>query len=490
MDLTTLSIAQTADLLAKGETTSTAVTEAYLKRIDELNPKLNAYLSVFHDTARAEAAASDERRQSGQTLGVLDGIPLALKDNLSTKGQATTAASKMLEDYQPLYDATAVRKLREAGAVILGKTNMDEFAMGSSTENSAYGLSRNPWDMERVPGGSSGGSAVAVAADLCAGALGSDTGGSIRQPASLCGIVGLKPTYGLVSRYGLLAMASSLDQIGPMTKTVEDAEILLTAIAGEDRFDATTLKNITMEFSQADAVPSLEGICVGLPKEYFAEGLDPQVKETVREAVAQLEKLGATIKEVSLPSSPLALAAYYIICPVEVASNMARYDGIRYGASVEREAGDHTLLEVYKQTRSQYLGSEVKRRIMLGTYASSAGYYDAYYKKAMQVRSLIKKEFEDIFKEVDVLATPVAPTVAFKFGEKTSDPLAMYLEDVNTVPANPAGVPAISIPCGFVNGLPVGLQLIGSHLGEAMLMRVAKTYEQSTNWHTQKPKVG
>lgn len=492
-NLTALTIKETAEGLATGQFTSEQVTQAYLDRIDELNPKLNAYLSVFRDTALVAARESDERRKSGKSRGVLDGVPIALKDNLSTQGQATTAGSKILENYQPLYDATVVRKLKEAGAVILGKTNLDEFAMGSSTENSAYGPSKNPWDTERVSGGSSGGSAVAVAADLCAGALGSDTGGSIRQPASLCGIVGLKPTYGAVSRYGLLAMASSLDQIGPMTKTVEDAAILLEAIAGEDQYDSTTIKDLSLHLlsmnQSSDTSTPLSGLRIGIPKEYFAEGIDPEVERTVREAIAELEQLGATIVPVSLPTSPLALAVYYVITPVEVASNMARYDGIRFGQSVEREAGTHSLLEVYTQSRAQYLGKEVKRRIMLGTYASSAGYYDAYYNQAMKVRALIKKEFETIFTQVDILATPVTPTPAFKIGEKSSDPLTMYLADINTVPVNPAGVPGLSVPCGFVNGLPVGLQLIGPHLGEAALLKAALAYEQVTEWHKQRPSI-
>lgn len=488
MELTSLTIIETAQLLASGKTTSLEVTNAYLDRIEALNPTLNAYITVFADTAREAAAASDARRQVGTTLGALDGIPLALKDNLSTKGQRTTAASKILDNHLPLYDATVVKKLKETGAVILGKTNLDEFAMGSSTENSAYGPSKNPWDTDRVPGGSSGGSAVAVAADLCAGALGSDTGGSIRQPASLTGIVGMKPTYGMVSRYGLLAMSSSLDQIGPMTKSVADAQLLQEIIAGPDQYDATALPNENRTMQQ---VKDLQGLRIGIPAEYFGEGMDAEVEQTVRQAIGELKKLGAEIIPVSLPSTPLALAAYYIICPVEVASNMARYDGIRFGESIERETGDHTLLDVYKQTRSRYIGAEVKRRIMLGTYTSSAGYYDAYYNKAMKVRALIKQEFETVFETVDILATPVSPTVAFKFGEHTSDPLAMYLEDVNTVPVNPAGVPALSVPCGFVTKdgkkLPVGLQLIGPHLGDNLILEVAKQYEQATNWRTTKP---
>lgn len=493
---TSLTISETAELLDRGEITSLQVTEAYLTRIEKLNPVLGAYLTVLEDSARLQAKASDERRAGGKSLGELDGIPLAIKDNFSTKGQRTTAGSKILERYQPLYDATVVAKLKAAGAVILGKTNLDEFAMGSSTENSAYGASKNPWDHSRVPGGSSGGSAVAVAADLCAGALGSDTGGSIRQPASLCGVVGLKPTYGRVSRYGLIAMASSLDQIGPLTKSVEDAELLFELIRGQDRFDSTTLPSSSTGqrkdrgFGIPDQVGNdIKNLKIGVPKEYFGEGMDVEVELLVKAAITELEKLGASIVEVSLPTSPLALAAYYIICPVEVASNMARYDGIRYGESLYQGDEKYGLTEIYKKTRAKYLGSEVKRRIMLGTYASSAGYYEAYYNKAMQVRSLIKKEFDAVFSQVNCLAAPVSPTVAFKLGERTDDPLAMYLADVNTVPINIAGVPAVSLPCGFIKELPVGLQLIGPHLGEAVLFTLARAYEQATDWHRRKPSV-
>ncbi len=490
MELTSLTLKETAELLASGKTTAVAVTQAYLDRITELNPKLNAYLSVFTETALAAAEQSDERRAHNQSLGVLDGIPIALKDNMSTQGQPTTAASKILEEYRPLYDATVVKKLKEAGAVILGKCNLDEFAMGSSTENSAYGPTKNPWDTNRVPGGSSGGPAVAVAADLCVAALGSDTGGSIRLPAAFCNIVGLKPTYGSVSRYGLLAMASSLDVIGPMTKTVEDAALIHEVIKGRDPFDSTTIDPQSV-INQKESTTDLTGKKIGIPKEYFGAGMDPAVLQTVHEAIDQLRRLGAEIVEISLPSSPLALATYYVICPVEVASNMARYDGIRYGQSAERQSADHTLIEVYKKTRTELIGPEVKRRIMLGTYASSAGYYDAYYNQAMKVRALIKEEFEAAFEEVDLLATPVSPTVAFRFGEKVDDPLAMYLADIDTVPINPAGVPAISVPCGFVETdgkrLPVGLQLIGPHLGESTIFSVARAYEQVTDWHKQKP---
>lgn len=484
-DLCRLTIQETADQLASGQTTARAVTDAYLTRIEQLNPKLNAYLTVFEQTAREQADRSDERRQAGKTLGPLDGIPLAIKDNLATKDQRTTAGSQILTDYAPPYSATVVKKLTQAGAVILGKTNLDEFAMGSSTENSAYGPSLNPWDTSKVPGGSSGGSAVAVAADLCAAALGSDTGGSIRQPAGFCGIVGLKPTYGLVSRYGLLAMASSLDQIGPMTKTVADSQILLSAIAGPDPYDATA--RLTLPAENQSSTKDLAGLTIGLPEEYFGEGIDKAVLDTVKAALDQLVERGATLKKVSLPLSPKALSVYYLVSPVEVASNMARYDGIRFGQSLERQSGSHSLSAVYKQTRADFIGPEVKRRIMLGTYASSAGYYDAYYDKAMRVRRLLKDEFEQIFKEVDILASPTSPTTAFSIGEKTTDPLAMYLADINTVPVNLAGLPAISLPAGQVDDLPVGLQLIGPTLGERALFRAATAFEEQTEFFKLRP---
>lgn len=485
-DLCRLTIQETADLLASGQTTARAVTDAYLARIEALNPKLNAYLTVFEQTAREQADQSDERRRAGKTLGPLDGIPLAIKDNLAIKDQRTTAGSRLLADYAPPYSATVVKKLLQAGAVILGKTNMDEFAMGSSTENSAFGPSLNPWDTSKVPGGSSGGSAVAVAADLAAGALGSDTGGSIRQPAGFCGLVGLKPTYGLVSRYGLLAMASSLDQIGPMTKSVNDSRILLSAIAGPDPFDATA--RFSLPKLDSPSTDDLAGLTIGLPSEYFGEGIDEPVLGIINSALDQLVGRGAKLKIVSLPLSPMALSVYYLVSPVEVASNMARYDGIRFGQSLERQGGSHSLTAVYKQTRADFLGPEVKRRIMLGTYASSAGYYDAYYEKAMRVRRLIKEEFDQIFQQVDLLASPTSPTTAFGQGEKLTDPLAMYLADVNTVPVNLAGLPAISLPAGLIDGLPVGLQLIGPTLGEPRLFEVASAYESIANFAVNRPK--
>lgn len=480
--ITSWSLIETAEQLAQGTVSSVQVTEAYLARIERLNPSLNAFLTVFQETALDQAKESDNRRTNGQVLGQLDGIPLALKDNISTVGQKTTAGSRLLENYEPLYDATVVRKLKAAGAVILGKTNLDEFAMGSSTENSAYGPSKNPWDLSRVPGGSSGGSAVAVAANLCVAALGSDTGGSIRQPASHCGVVGFKPSYGSVSRYGLLAMASSLDQIGPITKTVADATVLWSTIKGDDSFDSTTLPNDQYKSSQISNTPDgpnpvdLKNLKFGVPKEFFGEGINPEVKNLIEQSIEKLKTIGADIVEVSLPLTDSALAVYYVICPVEVASNMARYDGIRFGESLARGDQQAKLLSVYEVTRAKYLGEEVKRRIMLGTYASSAGYYDQYYNQAMKVRTLIKQEYDSVFKQVDFLITPTSPTTAFKLGEKTKDPLTMYLADVNTVPINIAGLPAITIPVALADGLPVGLQLIGQSQTDLNLLSVANKF--------------
>ncbi len=484
MNLTHLTIKETADLLEAGKTTSLEVTDAYLARIEQLNPKLNAYLTVFPETAHEQAKASDLRRQNGKSRGVLDGIPLAIKDNFSTKGQRTTAASKILEDHEPLYDATAIKKLKAAGVVILGKTNLDQFAMGSSTETSAFGNTLNPWDTDRVPGGSSGGSAVAVAANLCAGALGSDTFGSIRLPAGFCAIVGLKPTYGLISRYGLIAMASSLDVVGPMTKSIEDAEILLDAMVGHDQYDATTLNEPRTKNQPLPAGDQpLNGKKIGMPKEYFGEGMDERVAKTISASIEKLKNLGAEIVEVSLPNTPLAVAAYYTLCPVEVASNMARYDGIRFGSSLEGHEDVKNLLDVYKKSRAEFIGPEVKRRIMLGTYASSSGYYEAYYLKAMKVRALIKQEMDAILEKVDCLVTPVSPNIPFKFGENTDNPLAMYLEDVNVGPVNLAGVPAVTLPCGLIEEagkkLPVGLQFIGPRLGEDTILQIGMALEKS-----------
>ncbi|ATS19051.1 aspartyl/glutamyl-tRNA amidotransferase subunit A [Parathermosynechococcus lividus PCC 6715] len=473
--------------LVKKERSATEITQAYLERIQALEPTLHSFLTVTGDRALEQAAAVDRQIAAGETIGLLSGIPLAIKDNLCTYGVRTTCASKMLADFVPPYESTVTAKLHQAGAVMLGKTNLDEFAMGSSTENSAFGLTANPWNVECVPGGSSGGSAAAVAAGECAAALGSDTGGSIRQPASFCGVVGLKPTYGLVSRYGLVAYASSLDQIGPLAPTVTDAAILLGAIAGHDPRDATSLKVPVPDYTQA-LRPDLKGLRVGVIQETVSEGLQPEVKTAIEAALQTLKELGATLKELSCPRFAYGLPTYYIIAPSEASANLARYDGVNFGFRVE---GAADLLEMYTQTRAQGFGAEVKRRIMIGTYALSAGYYDAYYLRAQKVRTLIKEDFANAFEQVDVLICPTSPTTAFKAGEKTADPLSMYLSDLMTIPINLAGLPGLSLPCGFdATGLPIGLQLIGNVLQEETLFRVAYAYEQATPWHQQQPSLG
>ena len=459
------------------------ITTETLQRIETLEPKLHSFLCVTADNAIAAAEKVDAKIAAGETIGLLEGIPIGIKDNLCTRGIPTTCGSRILEGFVPAYESTVTQKLQDAGAIMVGKTNLDEFAMGSSTENSGYQVTANPWDLSRVPGGSSGGSAAAVAAEECVVALGSDTGGSIRQPASLCGVVGMKPTYGLVSRFGLVAYASSLDQIGPFGRTVEDAAILLQAIAGYDAQDSTSLKVEIPDYTQA-LKPDLKGLKVGVIIETFGEGLDEIVAERVREAIAQLKTLGATIQEISCPRFRYGLPTYYIIAPSEASANLARYDAVKYGI---REEAD-SLIEMYTKTRAKGFGTEVKRRIMLGTYALSAGYYDAYYLKAQKVRTLIKQDFDQAFEKVDVLVCPTAPTTAFKAGEKTADPLSMYLSDLMTIPVNLAGLPSMSIPCGFdKQNLPIGLQLIGNVLREDVLFRVGYAYEQSTKWHTQKP---
>ncbi|MFM7191271.1 MAG: Asp-tRNA(Asn)/Glu-tRNA(Gln) amidotransferase subunit GatA, partial [Microcystaceae cyanobacterium] len=452
-------------------------------RIETLEPKLRSFLCVTADRALQQAQQVDQQVAAGEDIGLLAGIPLGIKDNMATRGVPTTCASRILEGFVPPYESTVTAKLQQAGAVMVGKTNLDEFAMGSSTENSGYQVTANPWDLERVPGGSSGGSAAAVAAEECVVALGSDTGGSIRQPASLCGVVGLKPTYGLVSRFGLVAYASSLDQIGPFGRSVEDAAILLQAIAGYDAKDSTSLNVEIPDYTQS-LKPNLKGLKIGVITETFGEGLDPVVAETVQKAIAQLKALGAKITEISCPRFRYGLPAYYIIAPSEASANLARYDAVKYG--IREEANN--LLEMYNQTRAKGFGTEVKRRIMLGTYALSAGYYDAYYLKAQKVRTLIKEDFDNAFAKVDVLVCPTSPTTAFKAGEKTADPLSMYISDLMTIPVNLAGLPSMSIPCGFDGQkLPIGLQLIGNVLREDLLFRVGYAYEQSTDWHHQKP---
>jgi aspartyl-tRNA(Asn)/glutamyl-tRNA(Gln) amidotransferase subunit A len=480
-----LTIHEAHDKLARGELTSVELTEAVFERVEKLDPALHAFLHVAREAALEQARAADGRRAQGEDTPLL-GVPLAIKDVICVRGMPATAGSKILRGFVPPYDATAVARLRALGAVFLGKTNTDEFAMGSSTENSAYGVTRNPWDLERVPGGSSGGSAAAVAADLCLGAFGTDTGGSIRQPASLCSVVGIKPSYGRVSRYGLIAFASSLDQMGPFAKDVRDAAILLRAIAGRDPLDSTTMPIEAPDYT-ACLRSDLEGVRVGVPREYFIDGMQPEVELAIRQAIDVLLALGAELREVSLPHTDFGLPVYYLIAPAEASANLARFDGVRYGLRVD--GGD--VFATYKATRGQGFGSEVKRRIMIGTYALSAGYYDAYYLKAQKVRTLIKSDFDRAFQEVDVIACPTSPTTAFKIGEKVNDPWQMYLSDVFTLNQNLAGICGISLPCGFdEHGLPIGLQLNGPAFGEEKMIHVAYAYEQATEWHRQKPAIG
>lgn len=477
MDLAKLTISQARELLKKREISSVELTRSCLNEIEHLNPKINAFLSVHPDYALAQAEEADKKISRGDDASPLTGIPGAVKDNILVDGLPATAGSKILEPYRAVYDATVISRLKQAGAVILGKTNLDEFAMGSSTENSAFGPTKNPRDPSRVPGGSSGGSAAAVASFQCLWALGSDTGGSIRQPASFCGVVGLKPTYGAVSRYGLIAMASSLDQIGPFARSVEDTAMVFEAIAGQDAFDSTSspqaqYRGLTEEIRNSKF--EISNLKLGIPEEYFGEGIEPEVEKAVRDAIKQFEKLGAKVSKISLPHTPHALACYYIIMPAEVSANLARYDGIKYGLSKGK-----TLEEVYSETRGQGFGPEVRRRVMLGTYVLSAGYYEAYYAKAQRVRRLVRQDFENAFREVDLILAPTSPTLPFKFGERTEDPLAMYLADVYTVSMNLSGVPALSLPLPSDSGLPVGLQIIGRHFDEKTILRAAYIFEQS-----------
>jgi aspartyl-tRNA(Asn)/glutamyl-tRNA(Gln) amidotransferase subunit A len=466
----------------KGAASPLAVTEAYLARIGALDAKVGAYLTVTRDEAVAAARASEARYRAGTPLSPLDGAPIALKDVFCTRGVRTTCGSKILESFVPPYDATMVERLRAAGAVILGKTNMDEFAMGSSTEHSAFQVTRNPWDLTRVPGGSSGGSAAAVAGGLAAGAFGTDTGGSVRQPAAFCGVVGLKPTYGRVSRYGLIAFASSLDHVAPFALDIVDTALLLGAVAGHDPLDATSVEVPVPDYAAALA-GGVKGLKVGVPDEYFGAGLDPEIEGAVRAAIDVLRDLGAAIERVSLPTTGYGVATYYIVAPAEASSNLARYDGVKYGLRVPGK----DLIDMVSRTRAAGFGAEVKRRIMLGTYALSTGYYDAYYGQAQKVRTLVRREFEAAFARVDLLAAPTTPGVAFKHGDK-ADPLAMYMNDVYTIPASMTGLPAVSVPCGFnASGLPIGLQLIGRALDEATLLRAAHAYEQATPWRQRRP---
>ena len=483
MEICQLTAHQLHEMLLRKEVTCREVTEAVLKQIEKVENRIHAYITLLSDSAMEQATLADTRYEKG-LAGPLTGIPLAIKDLICTKGIRTTCGSHILENFIPTYDATVIEKLKTSGAVFVGKANMDEFAMGSSTENSFFGPTHNPWDLARIPGGSSGGSAAAVAADECIASLGSDTGGSIRQPAACCGVVGLKPTYGLVSRFGLVAFASSLDQIGPFGKDVRDIALLMNGISGHEPRDSTSVDIPVPDYRRA-LINDVRSIVLGVPREYFIEGIDPEVESAVREAIRTLEKLGAKVVEVSLPHSEYALAVYYIIAPAEASSNLARYDGVKYGF---RAKGNHDLLEMYKESRSQGFGAEVKRRIMLGTYALSAGYYEAYYRKASQVRTLIQEDFRKAFSQCDVLLMPTAPTPAFKLGEKVDDPLQMYLSDIFTIPCNLAGLPGLSLPCGFSRqGLPIGLQILGNHFQEEKIFRVAYAYEQNTEFHRKKP---
>ncbi|MGF1535893.1 MAG: Asp-tRNA(Asn)/Glu-tRNA(Gln) amidotransferase subunit GatA [Elainellaceae cyanobacterium] len=470
--------------LVHKERSAVEITQEALDRIQNLEPKLRSFLHLTPEQALQQARRIDAKLAAGDEIGPLAGIPIGIKDNICTQGIPTTCASRILENFIPPYSASVITRLAMAGAITVGKTNLDEFAMGSSTENSAFQVTANPWDLERVPGGSSGGSAAAVAAQECAIALGSDTGGSIRQPASFCGVVGMKPTYGLVSRYGLVAFASSLDQIGPFARSVEDAAILLEAIAGYDPKDSTSLK-VDIPSYAAQLKPDLSpGTRVGIIKETLGEGLAPDVAQAFDDAVAQLRTMGAEISEISCPQFRYGLPTYYIIAPSEASANLARYDGVRYGF---RDESGEDLIDMYMKTRAEGFGPEVKRRIIIGTYALSAGYYDAYYLKAQKVRTLIKQDFERAFEQVDVLISPTSPTTTFKAGEK-SDPLSMYLLDLMTIPVNLAGLPALSLPCGFDKaGLPIGLQIIGGVLHEQTVLQVAHAYEQATDWHQQSP---
>ena len=512
MSLTDLTATQLLSDLASGKTTSVEVTQAFLDRIERHDEKVAAFLRVDAEAALRRAAEVDQKRGRGQTLGRLGGLPVAVKDVLCTRGEPTTCASRMLEHFRPPYDATVIAALEAADAVLIGKTNMDEFAMGGSTENSAFQLTRNPWDLERIPGGSSGGSAACVAASMAPLAVGSDTGGSIRQPAGLCGVTGMKPTYGRVSRYGLVAFASSLDQVGPLARTAEDAALLLQVLAGYDPKDSTSINRPVPPYTETVRHP-LEGLRIGLVREHFGEGLDPEVEQAVREAIGVYESLGAVVREISMPHSKYAVATYYIIAPSEASSNLARYDAVHYGYRTDEkamlaeleaerkrieEAGDQgaladldsPLVRMFRRTRAEGFGAEVKRRIMIGTYALSAGYYDAYYLKALKVRRLIRQDYDRAFDEVDLIAGPVAPSTAYKIGEKIDDPLSMYLLDLYTVSANLTGIAGISIPCGQSSeGLPIGLQLQAPAFEEERLLRGAHMFQQASDWHERRPQL-
>lgn len=484
-NLSQFTIHELAPKLKKKEISAVELTQSVLDRIEQVDSKVEAYVHLCPDRALSQARLVDDQISKGEYSGPLAGIPLAPKDIYLTEGIPTTCASKILRDYCPPFNSTVIQKVLEADAIILGKVNMDEFAMGSSTENSGVKATKNPWDLTRVPGGSSGGSAAVVASDCCIASLGTDTGGSIRQPASMCGVVGLKPTYGRVSRYGVIAFASSLDQMGPVTKDVEDSALLMNIMAGHDVRDSTSIDTPIPDYTQF-LNQSIKGLKVGVPKEYFASGIQADVVDAVKKAIKNMEELGAHVEEVSLPNTEYAVAAYYIIAPAEASSNLARYDGVRYGFRSQAK----NLAEMYQKTKTEGFGTEVKRRIMLGTYVLSAGYYDAYYRKAQKARTVIRRDFEEAFKKFDVLITPTAPTTAFKLGEKTANPIDMYLSDILTIAVNLASLPAMSLPCGFdANDLPIGLQVIGKPFDEGTLFRVAHAYEQSTDWHKRKPNV-
>ena len=487
MSIHKLTLHELQGKFTRGEVTAREIVHAYMLRVNQVEPKIKAYITLAKESALAQAEALDQTLKGWRKTLPLMGMPMAVKDNICTEGVLTTCASRMLSTFIPPYDATVISRLRNQGYVLLGKTNLDEFAMGSSTENSAFGPSRNPWNTAYAPGGSSGASAAAVAADECVAALGSDTGGSIRQPAACCGVVGLKPTYGRVSRYGLVAFASSLDQIGPITKTVTDAAVLLNVIAGHDPSDSTSADVPVPDYLKALKKKDVKKLRIGLPKEYFAEGLHPEVEEAVHRAVNVFKDLGGEFIEVSLPTMKAAVAAYYLIATAEASSNLARYDGVKYGL---RSKQTQDLLDLYMKTRQEGFGPEVKRRIMLGTYALSAGYYEAYYGKAQAVRTLIRRDFDTVFRNVDLMVTPVMPTPAFKLGERVEDPLQMYLSDIYTISVNLAGIPAISVPCGFSQaGLPIGLQILGRPFEEETVLRSAHAYEQATEWRVKRPPV-
>ncbi|MEH7235187.1 Asp-tRNA(Asn)/Glu-tRNA(Gln) amidotransferase subunit GatA [Bacillus sp. JJ1562] len=485
MSLFDRKVSEIHSLLHKKEISVSDLVDESIKRINAVDDKVQAFLTLNEENARDYAKQLDEALENSDELGLLFGMPIGVKDNIVTKGLRTTAASKILENFDPIYDATVVQKLQKAQTVTVGKLNMDEFAMGSSNENSGFKVTKNPWDLERVPGGSSGGSAASVAAGEVLFSLGSDTGGSIRQPAAFCGVVGLKPTYGRVSRFGLIAFASSLDQIGPVTRTVEDNAYLLQAISGVDPMDSTSA-NVDVPNYVSALTGDVKGLKIAVPKEYLGEGVNEEVRQSVLDALKVLEGLGATWEEVSLPHSKYALATYYLLSSSEASANLSRFDGVRYGYRTDNA---ENLIEMYKQSRSEGFGDEVKRRIMLGTFALSSGYYDAYYKKAQKVRTLIKKDFEDVFEKYDVIIGPTTPTPAFKIGENMEDPLTMYANDILTIPVNLAGVPGISVPCGFSNGLPLGLQIIGKHFDESTIYRVADAFEKATDHHKQKPQL-